>query len=152
MKHLASSPPALAPLSNQKVLPATLLPPEVGSVCHKRDLLRMRSKLHVRSALIEINMEFVRAVRKLDSSGSAAAKEKLRQEELEKWGIKNVVLRPYQLEGVSWLTDRLERGHGCILGDEMGLGKTLQVAPSVDGSTSLSRQRKPRVQWRERLG
>ncbi len=72
-------------------------------------------------------MEFVRAVRKLSSSGAAREK-KIEQSELERWGVQNVTLRPYQLEGVSWLAERFELGHGCILGDEMGLGKTLQVS------------------------
>ena len=36
-------------------------------------------------------------------------------------------LRGYQVEGLNWLRERRERGHGAILGDEMGLGKTLQT-------------------------
>ena len=48
--------------------------------------------------------------------------------DLESWGLRSVTLRPYQLEGVSWLAGCVDRGHGCILGDEMGLGKTVQVA------------------------
>ena len=36
-------------------------------------------------------------------------------------------LRPYQLEGVAWLTAASERGDGVILADDMGLGKTLQA-------------------------
>ncbi|KAI1285481.1 Chromodomain-helicase-DNA-binding protein 7 [Halotydeus destructor] len=35
-------------------------------------------------------------------------------------------LRPYQLEGVSWLTFCWYNGRNCILADEMGLGKTIQ--------------------------
>lgn len=38
-----------------------------------------------------------------------------------------IQLRPYQLDGVRWLTGRLHIQQGCILGDEMGLGKTCQV-------------------------
>lgn len=52
----------------------------------------------------------------------------LTQGDLERWGLVDVSLRPYQLEGVRWLAERHADGHGCILGDEMGLGKTLQVA------------------------
>lgn len=37
------------------------------------------------------------------------------------------VLRPYQLEGVQWLSGLSELGMGGILADDMGLGKTLQV-------------------------
>ncbi len=49
------------------------------------------------------------------------------QSDLDSWGIKNVQLRSYQLDGFRWLLERHKMGHGCILGDEMGLGKTLQV-------------------------
>ena len=51
----------------------------------------------------------------------------INQDLLKEWGLKNVVLRDYQITGVQWLADRLQSGCGCILGDEMGLGKTLQV-------------------------
>ncbi|KAL0007673.1 hypothetical protein SO802_009175 [Lithocarpus litseifolius] len=36
-------------------------------------------------------------------------------------------LKPYQVEGVSWLIRRYNLGVNVILGDEMGLGKTLQA-------------------------
>jgi superfamily II DNA or RNA helicase len=36
-------------------------------------------------------------------------------------------LRPYQIEGVSWLTLMREAGLGATLADDMGLGKTLQT-------------------------
>ncbi|MFC5456820.1 SNF2-related protein [Prosthecobacter fluviatilis] len=36
------------------------------------------------------------------------------------------MLRPYQMEGVCWMTSRVLRGRGGILADEMGLGKTVQ--------------------------
>ncbi|KAG0458946.1 hypothetical protein HPP92_022074 [Vanilla planifolia] len=36
-------------------------------------------------------------------------------------------LKPHQIEGVSWLLRRYERGINVLLGDEMGLGKTLQA-------------------------
>ena len=35
-------------------------------------------------------------------------------------------LRPYQLEGLSWMQTLRELGAGGVLGDDMGLGKTLQ--------------------------
>uniref|UniRef100_A0AAQ4NXJ3 Chromodomain helicase DNA binding protein 1-like n=1 Tax=Gasterosteus aculeatus aculeatus TaxID=481459 RepID=A0AAQ4NXJ3_GASAC len=38
-----------------------------------------------------------------------------------------IQLRPYQLDGVQWLTQCLKNQQGCILGDEMGLGKTCQT-------------------------
>jgi len=40
--------------------------------------------------------------------------------------LKDVVLRPYQLEGLNWIVQMYAHGVSAILGDEMGLGKTLQ--------------------------
>ncbi|XP_039600898.1 chromodomain-helicase-DNA-binding protein 1-like isoform X1 [Polypterus senegalus] len=48
-------------------------------------------------------------------------------ENLEKWGLTGIKLRPYQLEGVNWLAQCFTNQNGCILGDEMGLGKTCQT-------------------------
>ncbi len=39
----------------------------------------------------------------------------------------NAELKPYQLEGVIWLSQMKKKGTGCLLADDMGLGKTLQV-------------------------
>ena len=36
-------------------------------------------------------------------------------------------LRPYQLEGLNWLSFCWHAGHNSILADEMGLGKTVQT-------------------------
>jgi SNF2 family DNA or RNA helicase len=36
-------------------------------------------------------------------------------------------LYPYQLDGVSWMVQTLQRTSGVILADEMGLGKTMQI-------------------------
>ncbi len=49
------------------------------------------------------------------------------------------VLRPYQLEGVAWLAQRLEAGQGALLGDDMGLGKTLQSIAAVQRYLALAR-------------
>ena len=70
--------------------------------------------------------EFVRAAQTV-LAAKKSSERKIEQVDLENWGLKNVTLRPYQLEGLSWLTERYANGRGCILGDEMGLGKTLQV-------------------------
>lgn len=43
------------------------------------------------------------------------------------------VLRPYQCEGVKWLTQLTAMGMGGILADDMGLGKTLQVIAYIRG-------------------
>jgi superfamily II DNA or RNA helicase len=36
------------------------------------------------------------------------------------------LLRPYQMDGVCWMTSQVLRGRGGVLADEMGLGKTVQ--------------------------
>jgi SNF2 family DNA or RNA helicase len=41
-------------------------------------------------------------------------------------------LRPYQINGFSWLIDRLNRYGGALLADDMGLGKTLQTIASIE--------------------
>ncbi|KAJ8033865.1 Chromodomain-helicase-DNA-binding protein 1-like [Holothuria leucospilota] len=51
----------------------------------------------------------------------------LTPEQLQQIGLKGLILRPYQLEGVNWLIQRWRYNHGSILGDEMGLGKTCQT-------------------------
>ncbi len=79
-------------------------------------------------------MEFVRAVQRL-CKGVHSDRSKLQQCDVERWGLRGVRLRPYQLEGVSWLAECHDQRHGCILGDEMGLGKTLQVSRSPQQST-----------------
>lgn len=43
------------------------------------------------------------------------------------------VLRPYQRDGVKWLTQLSNMGMGGILADDMGLGKTLQVLAYIQG-------------------
>jgi superfamily II DNA or RNA helicase len=42
------------------------------------------------------------------------------------------LLRSYQLDGISWLSDRLERFGGALLADDMGLGKTLQTIAVIE--------------------
>lgn len=39
----------------------------------------------------------------------------------------DAILRPYQLRGVAWIVDTIERTGGALLADEMGLGKTVQA-------------------------
>jgi SNF2 family DNA or RNA helicase len=39
----------------------------------------------------------------------------------------SIQLRPYQLEGVSWLLYQYQNGYGGLLADDMGLGKTVQI-------------------------
>ncbi|KAM6938744.1 chromodomain-helicase-DNA-binding protein 1-like [Lycodopsis pacificus] len=64
---------------------------------------------------------------KIKSSVAAKQKTAVTQSDLVKCGLKGIQLRPYQLDGVQWLTQCLKNQQGCILGDEMGLGKTCQT-------------------------
>lgn len=41
--------------------------------------------------------------------------------------VRGGTMRPYQLEGLEWLTSLYENGLNGILADEMGLGKTIQT-------------------------
>lgn len=43
----------------------------------------------------------------------------------------NGVLRPYQVEGVTWLLQRMTLGLGSLLADDMGLGKTVEVIAAL---------------------
>jgi superfamily II DNA or RNA helicase len=47
----------------------------------------------------------------------------------------NATLRPYQLQGVSWLTFLRQAGLGGVLADDMGLGKTLQTLCTLGPGT-----------------
>jgi len=52
-------------------------------------------------------------------------------------------LRPYQLEGLSWLDFIREFGLGGILADDMGLGKTIQTLAHVACEKKANRVTKP---------
>lgn len=41
------------------------------------------------------------------------------------------VLRPYQVDGVGWLWQRMRHGLGALLADDMGLGKTVEVIAAL---------------------
>uniref|UniRef100_A0A8D0ATL3 Chromodomain helicase DNA binding protein 1-like n=1 Tax=Sander lucioperca TaxID=283035 RepID=A0A8D0ATL3_SANLU len=64
---------------------------------------------------------------KIKNSVAEKKKTAVAQSDLQKWGLRGIQLRPYQLDGVQWLTQCLKNQQGCILGDEMGLGKTCQT-------------------------
>jgi SNF2 family DNA or RNA helicase len=52
-------------------------------------------------------------------------------------------LRPYQLEGLSWLEFLREFGLGGILADDMGLGKTVQTLAHIAREKEENRLNKP---------
>ncbi|XP_040896882.1 chromodomain-helicase-DNA-binding protein 1-like [Toxotes jaculatrix] len=64
---------------------------------------------------------------KIRNSVAEKKKAPVAQGDLQKCGLRGIQLRPYQLDGVEWLTQCLKNQQGCILGDEMGLGKTCQT-------------------------
>ncbi len=54
------------------------------------------------------------------------------------------LLRPYQMEGVTWMTTQVLRGRGGVLADEMGLGKTVQsIALSLFIKKRENQKREP---------
>jgi SNF2 family DNA or RNA helicase len=44
---------------------------------------------------------------------------------------KQIQLRDYQKNGISWIISLTELGFNCALCDEMGLGKTLQALSAI---------------------
>ncbi|KAL3047948.1 hypothetical protein OYC64_021996 [Pagothenia borchgrevinki] len=64
---------------------------------------------------------------KIKHSGKEKKKTSVSQTDLQKLGLTGITLRPYQLDGVQWLSECQRNQQGCILGDEMGLGKTCQT-------------------------
>jgi len=52
-------------------------------------------------------------------------------------------LRPYQADGLSWLSFLREMGLGGILADDMGLGKTVQALALIAGEKSEGRLDRP---------
>lgn len=54
-----------------------------------------------------------------------------------------VLLRPYQLEGLAWLQYLREQGLGGILADDMGLGKTAQALAHVLAEKEAGRLKRP---------
>ncbi len=65
----------------------------------------------------------------------------------EEKALENVkaTLRPYQREGVNWLSLLSGLGLGACLADDMGLGKTLQILSllMIDKTRSVKAQKKP---------
>ena len=50
-------------------------------------------------------------------------------------------LRPYQVEGVTWMLNLKQWTTGCILADEMGLGKTIQVIKFLHEIQSINQNK-----------
>jgi superfamily II DNA or RNA helicase len=70
-------------------------------------------------------------------------------------------LRPYQLEGLAWLTSLARAGLGGVLADDMGLGKTLQTIAYLVVEHQARRLSRPALivtptslteNWRRELG
>lgn len=55
------------------------------------------------------------------------------------------IMRPYQLDGVAWLNQRLSAGQGALLADDMGLGKTLQSIAAVRFCLERSARDRPQA-------
>ncbi len=134
------SAPILAPLPDGRFLP---LPAE-----RVRHILNILIELYDRDSLTDeqqLRLSRLQAVRLLELEAAMDATqlrwfggERLRQQAAKIANFKGVVpveappqfqgqLRPYQLEGLSWLQFLREYEWGGILADDMGLGKTVQT-------------------------
>jgi superfamily II DNA or RNA helicase len=63
----------------------------------------------------------------------------------------NADLRPYQKDGVAWLTALRDTSLGGILADDMGLGKTLQTLAVLRGRTLVVVPKSVIFNWRAEL-
>ncbi len=85
------------------------------------------------AALLALDEAFAKDGAQLEMSGDSSARdwaEKLvgaETVEVVAPTTLKATLRPYQLEGLSWLQNLRARGVGGVLADDMGLGKTLQT-------------------------
>ena len=118
---------------------------EVGAVDQRR-LQLPRSRAAV---LIELEAELA-AGKRLLWPGAGAVRELA--ERLAKFSgmpatpvpvALNASLRPYQVEGLSWLRFLGESGLSGILADDMGLGKTVQVLAYLVGEQQAGRADRP---------
>ncbi len=80
--------------------------------------------LSLRAADLDVGFEVVAGGKRYPSLIAALLAERPRFVEPEAFVGE---LRPYQREGVAWLSLLAERGIGALLADDMGLGKTVQV-------------------------
>lgn len=60
-------------------------------------------------------------------------------------------LRPYQVQGVRWLSALRQAGIGGILADDMGLGKTLQVLCVLSGTSLIVVPKSVLYNWRQEI-
>jgi hypothetical protein len=63
----------------------------------------------------------------------------------------NATLRPYQVEGVRWLSALRDLQIGGILADDMGLGKTLQTLCVLRGRSIVVAPKSVLYNWRDEL-
>ncbi|WP_143695007.1 DEAD/DEAH box helicase [Williamsia sp. 1135] len=63
--------------------------------------------------------------------------------EVEPPGMLHAELRPYQLDGLNWLSFLWDNGLGGILADDMGLGKTLQTLALIGRIREAGESTKP---------
>jgi superfamily II DNA or RNA helicase len=61
------------------------------------------------------------------------------------------VLRPYQRQGVNWLSFLDRAGLGAVLADDMGLGKTLQALCAARGKTLIVAPRSVVYNWLDEI-
>ena len=63
----------------------------------------------------------------------------------------NANLRPYQNEGVNWLSFLKDHGLGALLADDMGLGKTLQSICILKGRSLIVAPTSVLYNWEQEI-
>ena len=96
-------------------------------------LVRNQEEINIEDKYEDLKENILCKLEKLKQNKSL----KFQEDILQKIKIKNQnlnkILRPYQKEGVKWLTFLRELNVSGILADDMGLGKTLQVITAIEG-------------------
>src|SRR5690606_29600059 len=101
------------------------------------------------AALLALDEAFAKDGAKLDVTGDPSARKfaeglvGVEKIEVVAPAALNATLRPYQIEGLSWLQNLRARGVGGVLADDMGLGKTLQTIAHLVTEKEQGRLERP---------
>lgn len=124
--------------SNQRIILSDHIDSVIDPILENLDVQQQNGRFTARQASAEVIKELIQSL--LISKITKIS-------EKDSQVIHNVLvkatLRPYQIEGYSWLVDRLSRYHGALLADDMGLGKTLQTIACIEHFFSTYSQPAP---------
>ncbi len=124
--------------SNQRIILSDDIDSLIDPILENLDVQQQNGRFTARQASAEVIQELIQS---LLISKTTKISEKHSQV------IHNVLvkatLRPYQIEGFSWLVQRLSQYGGALLADDMGLGKTLQTIACIEHFFSTYSQPSP---------